>query len=110
MSDWYLINNLDELSKEGLIQRFEYTFELAWKTLKDFLESKGENVKFPRDVIKKAFQTELINDGEIWLQVLEKRNLMSHIYDEQVFNSIILLIKDTYFSEIEKLYKYLLNE
>lgn len=103
-------DNLDELSKEGLIQRFEYTFELAWKTIKDYLESKGEIVKFPREVLKKAFQTEIINDGELWLQMLEKRNLMSHIYDEHVFNEIFALIKDVYFREIEKLYLNLRDE
>ena len=72
------IDELDDLAKEGLVQRFEYTFELAWKTLKDYLESKGEEVKFARDVIKQSFQFELIENGELWLLMLEKRNLMSY--------------------------------
>lgn len=105
-----LLDGLDDLSKEGLIQRFEYTFELAWKTLKDYLESKGENVKFPRDVIKKAFQAEIINNGELWLEMLEKRNLLSHIYDENTFNTVMFLIQESYYSEIKNLYNFLLNE
>lgn len=104
------INNLDDLSKEGLIQRFEYTFELAWKTLKDYLEYKGEIAKFPRDVLKKAFQTELIDNGEIWFEMLDKRNLIAHIYDEDIFNTVINLIRSSYYKEIYKLYNFLLNE
>jgi len=104
------INKLDDLSKEGLIQRFEYTFELAWKTLKDFIESKGEIVKFPREAIKKAFQANLINNGEIWLEMLDKRNLMSHIYDEKEFNNIIQLIGKNYFNELKQFYNDFKNE
>ena len=55
--------NLSDLEKEGLVQRFEYTFELAWKTLKDYLESKGVIVSFPRDVIKEAFAAQVVEDG-----------------------------------------------
>lgn len=77
--------NLSKLEKEGLIQRFEYTFELSWKTLKDFLESQGVEAKFPREVIKQAFKNELILDGELWLQMLDSRNQMAHTYDEKTF-------------------------
>ena len=68
----------DELNKfevQGLIQCFEYTFELAWKTMKDYLELEGFNVKSPRATIKTAFQTELIDDGHVWIDALEKRKL-----------------------------------
>lgn len=102
--------NLDDLSKEGLIQRFEYTFELAWKTLKDYLESKEMIAKFPRDVIKNAFQTELIDNGELWINMLKERNLMAHTYDEENFKKALNNITDLYFSEIEKLYRMLKNE
>lgn len=70
------INNfekLNKLEKEGLIQRFEYTFELAWKTMKDYLEAQGIEAKFPRDVVKSAFHYEAIRDGEIWMDMLEKK-------------------------------------
>lgn len=55
-----------------MIQTYEFTFELAWKTLKDYLEEKGVIVKFPRDTIKEAFRYELIEDGELWLDMLQK--------------------------------------
>jgi len=102
--------NLDELAKEGLIQRFEYTFELSWKTIKDFLEAKGVTAKFPRDTIKNAFQTEIIDNGELWINMLNDRNLMAHTYDENNFNKALNNITKLYFAEIEKLYNFLKNE
>ncbi|MDN5301083.1 MAG: hypothetical protein PWQ60_597 [Thermoanaerobacteraceae bacterium] len=67
----------DELNKfevQGLIQCFEYTFELAWKTMKDYLEQEGFDVKSPRNVIQTAFQIQLITDGHTWIDALEKRS------------------------------------
>ena len=101
------VSQLDQLStleKEGLVQRFEYTFELGWKTLKDFLESKNVEVKFTRDVIKGSFKTELLDDGEIWLEMLEKRNLMAHTYDEVIFRSVLNDIESRYFDQLKKIY------
>lgn len=99
-------DTLDDLAKEGLVQRFEYTFELAWKTLKDFLESQGEDVKFARDVIKKGFNTEIIVKGEVWLEMLQKRNLMAHTYNENHFNEVLDSIVNTYYDEIKQLVQY----
>lgn len=104
------IDSLDDLSKEGLIQRYEYTLELAWKTLKNFLESKAVVARFPKDVIRHAFQTELIEDGELWMEMLKQRNLLSHTYDEEIFKAAIESIVNTYFYEIEKLYVLLKDE
>lgn len=58
---------LSELEKAGVIQSFEFTFELAWKTMKDYLNEKGVNVIYPKDVIKEAFQSELIINGDVWM-------------------------------------------
>src|SRR5690625_1248859 len=80
------VDQLNTLEKEGLIHRFEYTFELAWKTLKDYLESQEVDAGYPREVIKSAFHYGLINDGEVWMDMLEKRNLLAHTYDETRFN------------------------
>lgn len=96
---------LSILEKEGLIQRFEYTFELAWKTLKDYLEAQEIPVSFPREVIKSAFHYGLINDGEVWMDMLEKRNLMAHTYNESRFNLAIKKIKDEYHIAITQVYK-----
>ncbi len=103
-------DDLDNLAKEGLVQRFEYTFELAKNTIKDFLESKGENEKYPRDILKKAFQFQIITNGELWLEILDKRNIMSHTYNETTSIDVVNKIKNEYFSEIEKLYQFFKKE
>jgi nucleotidyltransferase substrate binding protein (TIGR01987 family) len=79
------LGTMSDLEKEGAIQRFEYTFELAWKTLRDYLIYSG--VAFdqitPRSVIKQAFAAKIIQDGQVWIDMLEQRNLMSHTYDDE---------------------------
>ncbi len=100
-------DKLTELEKEGLIQRFEYTFELAWKTLKDYLISQEVAVNFPREVIKKAFHYGLIEDGDVWMDMLEKRNLMAHTYNEERFNLAVTKIKDSYYEAIFQVYNCL---
>lgn len=97
---------LSDLEKEGLVQRFEYTFELSWKTLKDYLESQDVEAKFPRDAIKKGFQYEIVDNGEIWMEMLEKRNLMAHTYDEEIFQTAVQQISNLFFPEIKKLHQF----
>lgn len=104
------LDSLDDLAKEGLIQRFEYTFELAWKTMKDYLESKNVEARFPRDVIKAGFQYELILDGELWLEMLEMRNDTSHAYDEKKFKVILDAIVHRFFTAIKNLKIYFSNQ
>ena len=104
------IEKLDTLSKEGLIQRFEYTLELAWKTLKDYLEYKEVIAKFPRDAIKEGYQAELLDNGEVWLDMLNQRNILAHTYDEDNFNFAIKRIVNIYYREIEKLYIFFKDE
>ena len=96
--------SLSDLEKAGVIQFYELTFELAWKTVKDYLEEKNVEVKFPRDAIKEGFLYEIINDGEIWLDMLQKRNLMSHTYDEKNANLAYNLITEQYFDELYDVY------
>ena len=81
---------LSDLEREGLIQRFEYTFELAWKTSKDRLEYDGVQVPTatPRKVIRSAFAARLIDDGEAWIDMLTDRNAMSHQYDFDIFEAV----------------------
>ncbi len=80
----------------GTLQSFEISFELSWKTLKDYLESKGELVEYPRDVIKTAFAHEIISDGELWLEMLKDRNLTSHTYNEGVAIKALKKTRSTY--------------
>ncbi|MBN4056545.1 nucleotidyltransferase substrate binding protein [bacterium AH-315-K05] len=98
---------LSVLEKEGLVQRFEYTFELAWKTLKDYLEAQEGDAKFPRTVIKEAFHYELIQDGEVWMDMLEKRNLLAHTYDEERLNFAVRKIKEEYYKTISQVHSLL---
>lgn len=96
----------EELNKfeiQGLIQCFEYTFELAWKTMKDYLEQEGFDVKSPRRAIQIAFQTGLISDGHAWVDALEKRNLMAHTYNEDAAREAEELIRGKYFKVILEL-------
>ncbi|SHD76664.1 nucleotidyltransferase substrate binding protein [Schnuerera ultunensis] len=91
---------LSILEKQGVIQSFEYTHELAWKTLKDFLEHRGSiGIYGSRDATKKAFALGLIEDGEIWMEMIKSRNLTSYTYDERTADEIIDLIKDSYFHQ-----------
>jgi nucleotidyltransferase substrate binding protein (TIGR01987 family) len=99
--------NLTDLEIAGLIQYFEFTFELAWKSMKDFLFENGVTALFPREIIKESFIFGIIEDGDIWLDMLEKRNLISHTYDEKNAETAYFLITSQYFSELEKLKKYL---
>ena len=84
--------SLSKLEQAGIVQAFEFSFELAWKTLKDYLNEKGVEALYPRDVLKQAFKSGLIADGELWMDMLDSRNLMSHTYKETdsdfVFNEI----------------------
>ena len=100
---------MSDLEKEGAIQRFEYTFELAWKTLKDYLVYSG--VVFdqitPRSVIKQAFAAKIIQDGQTWIEMLDQRNLMSHTYDDESFRIAFDSISRSYRAAIEQVFTWL---
>ena len=92
------------IQQAGTIQFFEVSFELAWKTLKDYLEEQGfADVKSPKAAIKKAFEIELIEDGHLWLEALENRNLAAHTYDDETAQEIYELICHSYFPLLGKL-------
>jgi nucleotidyltransferase substrate binding protein (TIGR01987 family) len=93
---------LSKLEEQGLIQAFEYTHELAWNTLKDFLENRGaRNLYGSKDVTREAFKTGLIENGEVWMDMIKSRNLTSHTYDEAVASGIVSAILKTYFAAFE---------
>lgn len=98
-------SNDDWLVAAGLIQTFEFTFELSWKTMKDYMSEKGDTAKFPRDVIKSAFKNELIADGHRWIDMLEKRNELTHTYNEEQAMAAVALIKESYLPAIDQLYQ-----
>jgi len=85
---------------DAVIQRFEFTYELAWKLLKAYLELEGiSDVNTPRKVFKEAFSAGLIGDGDVWISMIEDRNLTVHTYDEKIAQQIYLRVKEKYFSK-----------
>lgn len=97
---------LNQLEKEGVIQRFEYTFELAWNTLKDRLEHAGIVLTevTPRNVIRQASGARLISNADTWTDMLIDRNLMSHTYDFARFEVVIDNIRIRYLALFDDLY------
>lgn len=100
------IKNPSLTEKAGIIQFFEISLELAWKLLKDYQEAQGvQELNFPRQRIKEAFQSNLISNGHIWLEALTDRNLTSHTYDEVLANELVLTLEQKYYPLLADLYK-----
>ena len=106
------VEALNQLEREGVIQRFGYTFESAWNTLKDRLEYDGIvlHTVTPRSVIRQAFQSGLIGDGETWLDMLTDRNLSSHTYDAARIEAVLRNIHDRYLALLNDLHLRLIEE
>jgi len=95
---------LSELEQQGLIQAFEFTHELAWKTLKDFLEFKGnQNIYGSKDATREAFKLGLIFNGEVCMDMIKNRNQTSHTYNEETANAIANAILSAYIDEFTSL-------
>jgi len=97
---------LSELEQEGLVQRFEYTWELGWNLLADLLAEDGValETKTPRTVIRAAYMARLIEDGETWMDALAARNKMSHNYSKAQFEKIVESIRLRFFGLLQKLH------
>lgn len=90
-------DDIDDLLKEGLIQRFEYTHELAWKVMKDYAEYQGyTDIRGSRDAFRKAFEMGIITDKR-WMDSVEDRNLTSHNYDDETAEEIYEAIVNIYY-------------
>lgn len=96
----------DDLTRDGAIQRFEYTFELCWKTMKRLLRQKGSEVNHPRDVFREAAAESMIGDPQVWFGFLEKRNKTTHIYKEEVAEEVFGGLP-SFKTELEAFLKYL---
>jgi nucleotidyltransferase substrate binding protein (TIGR01987 family) len=103
---------LSNLERQGLIKGFEYTYELAWNTLRDYLSYQGiHNIFGSRDTIREAFNRDLIEDGEAWMAMLIDRNKTSHTYNEEIAEEIFCKILGKYydvFLALKKKMNYLL--
>ncbi|MCQ5129103.1 nucleotidyltransferase substrate binding protein [Butyricicoccus faecihominis] len=91
--------------RDGMIQRFEFTFELAWKALKEYMIDAGvqNTLQFPKQVLREAYATSLISSDSIWLDMLNARNTTSHIYDDHTAAVIAGKIQKSYLPELQKL-------
>ncbi len=100
------------LERQGIIQQFEVLIELTWKTLKDLLEENGVEIKpvFPKSVMREAFSAGLLEDGELWASMLDKRNELSHEYSQTAFDKAIAIFQEEYKGAFKKLYGVLINE
>jgi nucleotidyltransferase substrate binding protein (TIGR01987 family) len=89
---------LSDLEQQGLIQGFEFTHELAWNVLKDYLEMEGiQGLIGSRSTAREAFKRGLVIDGEVWMDMIEKRNLSSHTYNPTVALTIVEAIAERYY-------------
>ena len=90
--------DLNDMEEQGLIQAFEYTYELAWNTIKDYLVYQGiTEVIGSRDAFRIAFNRGLISDGSIWMSMIESRIKSSHTYNEEIAKEILKEIREQYF-------------
>ena len=109
MKDFMSVPELNRREEQGLVKAFEYTYELAWNTLKDFLEYQGVGeIVGSRDAFRKAFAEGIIEDGHIWMRMLESRNKTTHTYNEETAKEIIDSVRSEIypaFCELEKTLK-----
>jgi len=102
-------DSLNQLEKEGVIQRFEFSFELAWKTLKDYMEEDGFLFATitPRQVLKDAFAAKILTDGQVWIDMLDHRNLLSHTYNLVKFEEAVKAVHNRYLDAFDQLHEFL---
>jgi nucleotidyltransferase substrate binding protein (TIGR01987 family) len=101
----------DDIVKEGTIQRFEFTHELAWKVLKDYLKFEGiQNITGSRSTSKQAFNMGLISKGETWMDMIESRNIMVHTYNESILEAEFSKIKKSYLPLLIELEREMKNK
>ena len=104
------VEGLSDLEQEGAVQRFEFALELAWKTLKDYLEHSGKVIQpaTPREVVKESFAAGILADGQVWIDMLDHRNLLAHTYDSAIFRSAIQAVEERYLPAMKALHAWLL--
>lgn len=100
---------LTKLEEQGLIQAFEYNYELAWNTIKDFYENQGEmDIQGSRDAIRLAFKRGLLENGELWMTMVNSRILTSHTYNREMAEQIVTQIIHDFYPEFLKLHQKLM--
>ena len=96
--------NLSDLEKQGVIQGFEFTFELAWNVMKDYLEEQGIiGIIGSKNAVREAFNKGLIEDGQVWMDMIKDRNSASHTYDEETAEDLFKVIVNIYYNQFNSL-------
>jgi len=96
----YRERQLSLIEQQGLIQIFEYTHELSWKTLSDYFAYQGiPDIRGSRDAFREAIRYSLLEDGEVWMQMIQARNLTSHAYDQKMAEQVITEIVEKFFPQ-----------
>lgn len=98
------------VERAGLIQFFEMAFELSWKLLKDYQQAEGYQISSPREAIKQAYQSDLIDNGHDWMQALEDRNLTTHTYNEETAQKVEQKIRHDYYPLLQNLHAHFENK
>jgi nucleotidyltransferase substrate binding protein (TIGR01987 family) len=106
------LDQYSALEQEGIIQRFEYAYELAWKTMRDYLEANGVviNPVTAREVIKQAFAAKLVPNGQVWIDMMLHRNQLSHTYDFSKFRQVLDAIQAHYLPAMDALHEWLMDQ
>ena len=109
--DEHIVEQLSDLEQEGIIQRFEYSYELAWKTMKDYLEENGVIITpvTPRNVIKESFSAKLIDNGQVWIDMMLHRNLLAHTCDFSKFKEVLEAIENHYLNAFSELHDWFIK-
>lgn len=95
--------------RDGVIQRFEFTFELAWKSLKEYMEDQGadmSDIVFSKQVFKAAYAAQIINDAKVWVDMLDSRNITSHVYDDKQASAVVADICNKYIAPLTALAEF----
>ena len=94
------VRELSRLERQGVIQAFEFTHELAWNVLKDYLQDQGNpDIKGSKDATRAAFKVQLIADGEAWMAMIQSRNISSHTYDERTADLLVNAVMGSYYAQ-----------
>ena len=103
VTDYQNIRN--DTVRDGMIQRFEFTFELGWKALKEYMLDAGmqNTLQFPKQVLREAYAAELIDDERLWLDMLDARNSTSHIYDDRQAAAVMSGVQERYYKALRAL-------
>jgi nucleotidyltransferase substrate binding protein (TIGR01987 family) len=102
-SEVAMTRDLNDIEENGMIQRFEFTLELGWKVMRDFLFSEGISVWSPKETMRQAFESGYISDWQVWMDMIDLRNTFSHDYDGTFFHKHEVFLRNEAFGALKDL-------